>query len=85
MENSVYLKTDWRRRGIGKLLLQDLIHRAKALGYRTIIAAISSEQTASIKIHEHFGFVEAGHLKGVGFKFSKWLDVVYLQLELKSP
>jgi phosphinothricin acetyltransferase len=83
VENSIYLRPDWHRLGIGKLLLQELIDRAKALGHRTIIAGISSEQTASIKIHENFGFVKAGYLKEVGFKSAQWLDVVYFQLELK--
>ena len=83
VEDSVYLHPDWRRRGIGRLLLRELIDRARALGYRAIIAVISSEQTGSIKIHEKFGFVEVGRFKGIGFKFSRWLDVVYLQLDLK--
>jgi phosphinothricin acetyltransferase len=84
VENSIYLKPDRRRLGIGKLLLQDLIDRAKALGHRTIIAGISSEQVGSLKIHENFGFIKVGHLKRVGYKASQWLDVVYLQLELKT-
>ena len=84
VENSIYLQPDLRGRGIGRLLLQELIDRAKALQHRTIIAGISSEQGASIKIHEQFGFTKAGHLEGVGFKFSKPLDVVYYQLVLKS-
>jgi len=83
VENSIYLHPEWRQRGISSLLLCELINRAKALGHRTIIVGVSSEQTGSIKIHENFGFVKVGHLKGVGFKFSRWLDVVYLQLELK--
>ena len=83
VENSIYLHPDWRQRGIGSQLLRELIDHAKALGYRTIIATISSEQKGSIKIHENFGFVEVGRFKGIGFKFSKWLDVVYLQLDLK--
>jgi phosphinothricin acetyltransferase len=83
VENSIYLHPDWRQRGLGSLLLRELIDRAKALGHRTIIAVISAEQTGSLKIHEKCGFVKVGHFKGIGFKFSQWLDVVYLQLELK--
>lgn len=83
VENSIYVHPDWRRRGIGGKLLQELIACARALGYRTIIAGVSAEQLGSIKIHESFGFAKVGHLKGVGFKFSQWLDVVYLQLDLK--
>ena len=83
VENSIYLHPDWRRRGIGKLLLQELIDRARVLGYRAIIAGVSAEQVGSLQIHEKFGFIKVGHLNRVGFKHSQWLDVVYLQLELE--
>jgi phosphinothricin acetyltransferase len=83
VENSVYLDPEWRQKGIGTVLLQELIDRATALGYRTMIAVISAEQVASIKIHEKFGFIQGGHLKGIGLKFSQRLDVLYYQLELK--
>ncbi len=82
VEDSIYLRPEWRRKGLGRLLLQELINRTRELGHRTIIAGVSAEQAGSIKIHENFGFIKAGHLKRVGFKFSQWLDVVYLQLEL---
>ena len=59
VENSIYLHPDWRQRGIGSRLLCELILRAKALGHRTIIAGVSSEQAGSIKIHENFGFVKS--------------------------
>lgn len=82
VENSVYLKPDVRGHGIGSLLLHELITRAETLGHRSIMALISAEQTASIKLHEKFGFVEVAHLKEVGFKTNQWLDVVYMQLML---
>jgi L-amino acid N-acyltransferase YncA len=79
VENSVYVRHDSHRRGIGRLLLTDLLKRAKALGHRTIIAGISADQTASIALHQQAGFVEVGRLREVGFKFDKWLDVIYMQ------
>jgi L-amino acid N-acyltransferase YncA len=82
VENSVYLRHDMRGRGIGGALLADLIDRAKALGYRTIVAGIDAEQTASIALHKKYGFEQTAHLKEVGFKYERWLDVVYLQLWL---
>jgi L-amino acid N-acyltransferase len=83
VENSVYVRPDAMRRGIGSALLESLITRAQELGHRTIIAVIDTEQTASIAFHTRHGFVEAGRLREVGFKFGRWLDVVYMQLLLE--
>jgi len=63
-------------------ILKDLIERARAHGHRTIIAGIDAEQTPSIAIHAKFGFEQVGRLNQVGFKFGRWLDVVYMQLLL---
>ena len=85
VENSVYLDHRYHRQGIGSLLLRDLIARARALGHRAIIAGIDGEQTASVALHSKFEFEKAGHLKRVGFKFGRWLDVIYMQLSLDRP
>ena len=82
VENSVYVRHDRQRRGIGRALLLDLIGRARGLGHHTIIAGISAEQAPSIALHAAAGFVEVGRLREVGHKFDRWLDVVYLQLML---
>ncbi len=84
VENSVYIDHAHHRQGIGASILTDLIKRARTLGYRTIIAGIDADQAASIAIHSKHGFTGVGHLHGVGFKFDRWLDVVYMQL-LLSP
>jgi phosphinothricin acetyltransferase len=63
-------------------LLRDLIERARVLGHRAIIAGIDADQTASIRLHAKFGFEHAGHLREVGFKFGRWLDVIYMELRL---
>jgi phosphinothricin acetyltransferase len=62
--------------------LKDQIDRARELGHRAIIAGIDSDQPASVALHSKFGFQEVGHLKQVGFKFNRWLDVIYMQLLL---
>jgi phosphinothricin acetyltransferase len=80
VENSIYVHHDQRRQGVGGLLLSHLIDLAKQIGHHTIIASIDAEQAASIALHERHGFVKAAHLKEVGFKFGRWLDVVYMQL-----
>lgn len=82
VENSVYVRPDCQRRGIGAALLGDSIERAKSLGHHSIIAAIDMDQAGSIALHEKFGFSRAGHLREVGFKFGRWLDVIYLQMLL---
>jgi phosphinothricin acetyltransferase len=82
VENSVYIRHDLQRRGLGRALLADLIARARALGYRTIIAGISAEQTPSVALHEKFGFVASGQLREVGYKHGRWLDVRTFQLLL---
>jgi phosphinothricin acetyltransferase len=82
VENSVYVDHAFHRRGIGSALLGDLIERARVLGHRAIIAGIDADQTASIRLHAKFGFEHAGHLREVGFKFGRWLDVIYMQLRL---
>jgi len=82
VENTVYVRPDLHRRGIGRALLGDLIERARTLGHRTIIAGISAEQESSVALHAAFGFAEVAHMRHVGFKFDQWLDVVFLQLML---
>lgn len=79
VENSIYVHPDRQRQGIGRALLADLLERAAALGHRTVIAGISSEQTPSIRLHEAFGFEMRGHLRQVGYKHGQWLDVLTLQ------
>ncbi len=82
VENSVYIRHDQQRRGLGRALLADLIARARSLGHHTILAGISSDQVPSIALHEAFGFAPCGHLREVGYKHDRWLDVLTLQLLL---
>jgi phosphinothricin acetyltransferase len=82
VENSVYVEHGFHRRGIGSMILKDLIDRGKAIGHRAIIALIDADQSGSIAMHERLGFQHVGRLKQVGFKFGRWLDVVYMQLLL---
>jgi len=84
VENSVYVHHQQQRRGIGARLLQELLVRARDSGHRAIIAAIDGEQAASVAIHAKFGFRKVGRLEQVGFKFGRWLDVIYMELLLES-
>jgi L-amino acid N-acyltransferase YncA len=83
VENSVYIAPDMQRRGIGRALLKALIDEAQARGFRQMIAVIGdSDQAASIGVHRACGFVDAGNLRNVGFKFGRWLDTPLMQREL---
>lgn len=83
VENSVYVHHQHHRKGIGSLLLEELITRARALEHRAIIAGIDADQAASVALHAKFQFETVGQLKQVGFKFGRWLDVIYMELLLK--
>ena len=82
VEDSVYVRHDLHRQGVGVALLADLIERAKAAGHRTVLGLIDVQQRGSVALHEKLGFVEVGRLREVGFKFGQWLDVVYMQRTL---
>lgn len=79
VENSVYLRHEWRGNGVGSLLLNELLVQAKALGHHTVIGLIDASQEASLALHAKFGFKESARLKEVGYKFGRWLDVIYVQ------
>ncbi len=61
------------------MLLEALLNAARLRSLRSIIAAIDSENTVSIRLHAKLGFEEAGRFKQIGFKFGRWLDAVYMQ------
>jgi phosphinothricin acetyltransferase len=79
VEDSVYLRNDCRGKGIGSVVLADLIERALALGHHTVLGGIDFEQKASIALHKKLGFEPVAHYKEVGYKFGRWLDVVWMQ------
>jgi L-amino acid N-acyltransferase YncA len=83
VEDSVYVRHDMAGRGVGKALLEELIVRCEALGYRQIIAVIGdSGHAASIGVHAACGFLRVGTLRSVGFKFGRWVDSVLMQRPL---
>lgn len=83
VEHSVYVAEKYMGFGIGKLLLTELIVLAKKQGIHVIIGAIDADNIGSIAFHKKFGFVEIGVLKEAGYKFDKWLDLLFMQLILK--
>ena len=79
VEHSIYVNSAVRGRGIGRGLLAALLDDARRNGKHTIVAGIEAENTASIRLHAGFGFVEAGRLRQVGRKFDRWLDLLFMQ------
>ncbi|MCL4504607.1 MAG: N-acetyltransferase family protein [Chloroflexi bacterium] len=81
-ENSLYVAPAQRGKGIGKKLMAPLVDAGRRLGFHSIIAVVDADNVASLQLHKSFGFERVGYLKQVGFKFGRWLDVVYLELLL---
>jgi L-amino acid N-acyltransferase len=82
VEASIYIRHEVHRRGIGRALLCDLIERARAIGFHTLIGGASADQAASLALQESLGFQRIAHFKEVGYKFGRRLDVVFYQLML---
>lgn len=80
VEHSIYVEKNQRGKGIGKLLLQPLIDEARKMNMHTIIAGIDADNKISVAFHKQFGFEEVGYIKEVGWKFERWLDLVFMQL-----
>lgn len=83
VEHSVYVANDYHGKGIGNLLLAELITLAKAQKLHTMIAVIDSENQGSVLFHEKFGFKTVGIIKESGYKFDRWLHSVFMQLILE--
>ncbi len=82
-ENSIYVRDDVRGQGVGKALVDVLLDRATACGFRQMFAVIGdSENVGSIGLHVSLGFRQAGVLKAAGLKFGRWVDVVFMQKAL---
>ena len=79
VENSVYVKEGWRGKGLGGVLLDELLALARARGHRSVIARITGSNEPSLALHERRGFVRVGLERGVACKHGIWLDVVTLQ------
>jgi len=84
VENSIYLGPASTGKGLGKVLLGELITRSKAAGIKEIIAVIADKGAeGSIRIHKDYGFKDIGHMGKVGFKFGRWLGTYMMQKSLK--
>jgi len=82
VEHTLHVRADARGRGLGTQMLQALVQRARALGKHVMVAGVDAGNAASIRLHERCGFAQAGRLREVGYKFDRWLDLVFLQRAL---
>ena len=82
LEDSVYVRPDAQGAGLGRLLVGTLIETARGRGAHLIVADIESGNTASIALHERFGFVTGGTFTQIGTKFGEWLDLTIMTLRL---
>jgi L-amino acid N-acyltransferase YncA len=79
-ELSLYISSVYQGQGIGNKLMQEILCKARELGYHTVIGGITGGNKASVKLHEKFGFKFVGSFNEVGFKFGDWQDVHFYQL-----
>ena len=82
VEHSVHVRVDRRGQGLGRALVLELLARAAAMGKHVMIAGIDADNAVSIGLHHSLGFARVGHFHEVGFKFGRWLDLVFMECSL---
>lgn len=82
VEDSIYLAQDMRGRGLGSLLLGELISICETAGIRQMLAVIGGRAAASIALHQKHGFKQCGLIEASGYKHGRWLDTVLMQRSL---
>ena len=85
VENAVYVHRDHRGQGLGRVLMEALVARAREQQYHVLVAAIEKENRASIALHRSVGFEDAGTIRQAGYKFGRWLDLAMMQMVLQTP
>jgi len=79
VEHSVHVRSDRRAHGIGAAIVAELVRRARGMGKHVVIAGIDADNIASLRLHERLGFEKVAHFREVGWKFGRWLDLVFMQ------
>ena len=82
VKHSIYIHSDFLHAGIGRKLLPALIDECAQAGYWQMIGYIDGANEPSLRLHESCGFVRAGVLKSIGYKFGQWSDSVIVQRAL---
>ena len=84
VKHSIYVHHAQVGRGIGRLLLQELIDVCAVAGFRQIIGYIDADNTASLGLHASFGFSRVGLLPGIAYRHGRWADTVMVQRSLAA-
>ena len=84
VKHSIYVHHDHLGRSVGGLLMQKLIDTCAAVGFRQMIGYIDADNTASLAIHEKFGFRRVGLLPGVAYRYGRWADTIMVQRSLAA-
>jgi phosphinothricin acetyltransferase len=85
VELSVYVDESVRGRGIGSGLVRAILATARERDLHVVMAGITADNAVSLRLHEKLGFVEVAHIREVGYKFGRWLDLKLLQIVLDGP
>jgi phosphinothricin acetyltransferase len=84
VETSIYLDANDRSKGFGNRLYTELLQRLQAQNIHSAVGILALPNPHSIRLHEKLGFEYAGCVKEAGFKFDRWIDVVYWQRILSN-
>jgi len=82
VEDLVYVDPVHHGRGVGRELLARLLEDARALGYRTVVASVATDNSSGLKLHKSLGFEVVGTLKDAAYKFDRWMDISLVQRRL---
>ena len=79
VENSVYVDRDHQGRGVGRILLDGILHVAAESGFHACMARIVTGHEASIRLHASRGYDVVGTEREVARKFGRWIDMTVMQ------
>lgn len=84
-ETAVYVATEHQGKGIGPMLMKELIELCRGNKVHVLVACIVADNQGSLRMHARLGFHQVSHFKEVGYKFGRWLGVIDYELILNNP
>ena len=85
-ELSIYLDYQEKHHGYGRALYEELEKRLREMGILNLYACIGypieeDEYLThdSYNFHTRVGYTKVAHLKGVGKKYDRWYDLIWMQ------